>query len=68
MTGRECIEVRGQWMYPREATQRMVGLIRSGLVRLEEFSVTEFPLAKVNEAVAHAAANAGPFKMTVVRP
>ena len=39
-------------MYPREATQRMVGLIRSGLVRLEEFAVTEFPLAKVNEAVA----------------
>ena len=46
----------------------MVGLIRSGLVRLEEFTVTEFPLAKVNEAVAHAAANTGPFKMTVVRP
>jgi len=65
---RECIEVRGQWMYPREASQRMVGLIRSGLVRLEEFAVTEFPLAKVNEAVAHATANAGPFKMTVVRP
>jgi alcohol dehydrogenase len=65
---RECVEVRGQWMYPREAAQRMVGLIRSGLVRLEEFAVTEFPLAKVNEAVAHAAANAGPFKMTVVRP
>jgi alcohol dehydrogenase len=65
---RECIEVRGQWMYPREAPQRMVGLIRSGLIRLEEFAVTEFPLAKVNEAVAHAAANAGPFKMTVVRP
>ncbi|HEY2874345.1 MAG TPA: zinc-binding alcohol dehydrogenase family protein [Reyranella sp.] len=65
---RECIEVRGQWMYPREAPQRMVGLIRSGLIQLEEFAVTEFPLAKVNEAVAHAAANAGPFKMTVVRP
>jgi alcohol dehydrogenase len=65
---RECIEVRGQWMYPREAAQRMVGLIRSGLVRLEDFAVTEFPLAKVNEAVVHAAANTGPFKMTVVRP
>ena len=65
---RECIEVRGQWMYPREASQRMVGLIRSGLVRLEEFAVTEFPLAKVNEAAAHAAANAGPIKMMVVRP
>jgi alcohol dehydrogenase len=65
---RECIEVRGQWMYPRDATQRMVGLIRSGLVRLEDFAVTEFPLENVNEAVLHSAANAGPFKMTVVRP
>jgi alcohol dehydrogenase len=65
---RECIEVRGQWMYPREAAQRMVGLIRSGLVRLEDFAVTEFPLTKINEAVAHAAVNTGPFKMTVVRP
>jgi len=65
---RECIEVRGQWMYPREAAQRMVGLIRSGLVRLEDFAVTEFPLGRVNEAVAHAAVNTGPFKMTVVRP
>jgi alcohol dehydrogenase len=65
---RECVEVRGQWMYPREATQRMVGLIRAGLVRLEDFAVTAFPLEKVNEAVAHSAANAGPFKMTVVRP
>jgi alcohol dehydrogenase len=65
---RECIEVRGQWMYPREATQRMIGLIRSGLIRLEDFAVAEFPLEKVNEAVAHAAGNTGPFKMTVVRP
>jgi alcohol dehydrogenase len=65
---RECIEVRGQWMYPRDATRRMVGLIRSGLVRLEDFTVTEFPLEEVNEAVAHAAANTGPFKLTVVRP
>jgi alcohol dehydrogenase len=65
---RECIEVRGQWMYPRDATRRMVGLIRSGLVRLEDFTVAEFPLEEVNEAVAHAAANTGPFKLTVVRP
>lgn len=65
---RECIEVRGQWMYSRDATRRMVGLVRSGLIRLEEFALTEFALDKVNEAVAHAAANAGPFKMTVVRP
>ena len=60
------IEVRGQWMYPRDAIPRMIRLVRSGQISLGE--VTEFPLEQVNEAVAHAAANAGPFKMTVVRP
>jgi alcohol dehydrogenase len=60
------IEVRGQWMYPREAIQRMIRMVRSGQIGLGD--VIEFPLEKVNEAVAHAAANSGPFKMTVVRP
>ena len=44
------------------------GMVRSGQIRLDGFAVTEFPLEQVNEAVAHAAAKAGPFKMTVVRP
>jgi alcohol dehydrogenase len=30
--------------------------------------VTEFDLDHANEAVAHAAANGGPLKMTVLRP
>ena len=65
---RNGIEVRGQWMYPRDAVRRLIGMVRSGQIRLDGFVVTEFPLEQVNEAVAHAAANAGPFKMTVVRP
>jgi alcohol dehydrogenase len=60
------IEVRGQWMYPREAIPRMIKLVHSGQISLGD--VTEFPLEKVNEAVAYAAAHSGPFKMTVVRP
>jgi alcohol dehydrogenase len=62
------IEVRGQWMYPRDAVRRLVGMVRSGQIRLDGVAVTEFPLVQVNEAVAHAAADSGPFKMTVVRP
>ncbi len=62
------IEVRGQWMYPRDAVGRLVGMVRSTQIGLDAFTVTEFPLEQVNEAVAHAAANAGAFKMTVVRP
>ena len=65
---RNCITVRGQWMYPREATIHLVGLIRAGLLRLDHFEVKTFDLDHVNDAVAHAAANSGPFKMTVLTP
>jgi NADPH:quinone reductase-like Zn-dependent oxidoreductase len=65
---RNCITIHGVWMYPREAIPRMIGLVRSGLLDLGQFSVTEFPLARANEAVAHAAANGGPFSMTVLKP
>jgi alcohol dehydrogenase len=55
-------------MYPPEATIRLVALIRSGLLKLENFEAATFDLDDVNDAVAHAAANPGPFKMTVIRP
>ena len=47
---------------------RMVGMVRAGLVRLDQFEVTTFGLDHANEAVAHAAANGGPFRMTVMEP
>jgi threonine dehydrogenase-like Zn-dependent dehydrogenase len=65
---RNCITIHGVWMYPPEATLGLVSLVRSGLLRLDNFAVTEFDLDHANEAVAHAAANSGPFKMTVRRP
>lgn len=65
---RNCVTIRGQWMYPPDAVTRMAGMVRGGLVKLDEFTVTSFDLDQVNEAVAHAAANAGPFQMTVIRP
>ncbi len=65
---RECVSIQGVWMYPPEATTGLVGLIRAGLLQLNQFEVTTFGLDEVNEAVAHAAANSGPFKMTVLRP
>jgi alcohol dehydrogenase len=60
--------LRGKWMYERSAVARMVQLIRSGLIDLGQFDLTEFRLDDVNEAVAHAAANAGPLRLTVLRP
>ena len=55
-------------MYPPEANVRLIGLVRSGLLDLNNFEVTDFDLDGVNEAVAHAAAHGGPFKLTVIRP
>ncbi len=65
---RNCITIHGVWMYPREATVHLAGLIRAGLLSLDGFDITTFALDDANEAVAHAAANSGPFKMTVIRP
>jgi len=64
---RNNITILGQWMYQPEAIAGMVGLIRGGLLDLDHYAVTEFVLADANKAVAHAAANAGPFKLTVLR-
>jgi alcohol dehydrogenase len=65
---RNNVTIRGQWMYPREAVGQMVGLVRSGLIDLSHYEIAEFALEQANEAVAHAAANAGPFRQTMIRP
>ncbi|MBR0833815.1 zinc-binding alcohol dehydrogenase family protein [Bradyrhizobium manausense] len=65
---RNCISIHGVWMYPPDAASRLIGLVRAGLLRLDEYQTTNFDLDHVNEAVAHAAANGGPFKLTVIRP
>ncbi|HZD25282.1 MAG TPA: zinc-binding dehydrogenase [Alphaproteobacteria bacterium] len=65
---RNGITVRGQWMYGHEAVPRMVGLIRAGLIDLGQFEVASFALDDANEAVEHAAAHAGPFRMTTLQP
>jgi alcohol dehydrogenase len=65
---RNLITIRGQWMYDPSAITRMASLIRAGLLDLGHFDITEFPLASVDAAVKHAAANPQGFKLTVVRP
>jgi alcohol dehydrogenase len=46
----------------------MVGLVRTGLLNVDEVEVTRFALDEINAAIDHAAANGGPFKRTVVAP
>lgn len=65
---RDCITIHGVWMYPPDAATRLIAMVRSGLLRLDHTEATEFDLDHANDAVAHAATNAGPFKMTVIRP
>jgi alcohol dehydrogenase len=65
---RNNITLRGQWMYPRDAVPRMISMIRAGLVSLDEFEITEFPLSEVEAAMAHAASHAGPLQQTVLLP
>jgi NADPH:quinone reductase-like Zn-dependent oxidoreductase len=65
---RECITIHGVWMYPRDAAVRLIALMRAGLLRLDHYETRAFDLDHANEAVAFAAANAGPFNMTVIRP
>lgn len=60
--------LRGVWMYGKDAIPRMVQMVRAGLIDLDQFEITEFGLDNANEAVAHAAANAGPRQLTVLRP
>ncbi|WP_428483249.1 alcohol dehydrogenase catalytic domain-containing protein [Rhodopila sp.] len=65
---RNCITIIGQWMYPPEASIRLIKLVRAGLLDLRNWEVTEFDLDDANEAVDQAAAGSGPFKRTVLRP
>jgi alcohol dehydrogenase len=62
------ITLRGVWMYPPAAVPRMIQMVRSGLVDLDQFDLAEFAIDDANAAVAHAAANAGPRQLTVIRP
>jgi alcohol dehydrogenase len=65
---RDCITIHGVWMYPPDAAIRLIALVRAGLLRLDHYETKAFDLDHANEAVAFAAANAGPFNMTVIRP
>jgi alcohol dehydrogenase len=42
-------------MYPREAPARLIALIQAGVLALDEWEITSFPLVQVEAAVAHAA-------------
>jgi alcohol dehydrogenase len=65
---RNNLVIRGQWMLPRHAPSLLIELIHSGLLTLEPFSVSTFPLEQVNQAVHYAHDHGGAFQLTVLKP
>ena len=65
---RNDVTVRGKWMYPCHAPARLVSMARAGLIDLGHFAATAFPLEAVEDAIAHAASDAAPFRLTLLKP
>lgn len=65
---RNSITIKGQWMYKRDAPDRLISIVKAGLLSLDEFEISEFGLDNINEAVEHASAEKGAFKLTVIKP
>ena len=63
---------KGMWRFRWQSllVAWIVGIVAVVLVfRVpDEYEATAFDLDHANEAVEHAAANGGPFKLTVIRP
>jgi len=65
---RNCINIIGQWLCPRQANEGLIRLVQSGQLDLNNWEVTTFDLNHANEAVSHAANFGGPFKLDVIKP
>ncbi|MBO0796284.1 MAG: hypothetical protein J2P36_35790 [Ktedonobacteraceae bacterium] len=65
---RNNLVIRGQWMCPRHAPSLLIELIHGGLLTLEPFSVSTFPLEQVNQAVQYAHDHGGAFQLTALKP
>ncbi len=65
---RNSITIKGQWMYRREAPQQLIPIIKSGLLSLDLFKISEFDLEDINEAIEYAANDKGAFRLTVIKP
>ncbi len=65
---RNCVTVRGQFMYSRAAIGRLIALVRAGVLALDASQIVCFGLEQVNEAVTHAKEHAAPFQATVLCP
>ncbi|PQL02280.1 quinone oxidoreductase family protein [Pantoea ananatis] len=65
---RNLVTIKGQWMYERADSHKLIQLIQQGQLDLHHWTITPFALNDVARAVEHAAQHAGPFQQTVVVP
>jgi alcohol dehydrogenase len=59
-------EILGQFMYPREAYQRLLDLMRGGQLDMKQIRPLVFPLARLHEAM-ETAARSGNFECVVLQ-
>ncbi|OZJ01757.1 hypothetical protein BZG36_05718 [Bifiguratus adelaidae] len=61
------LQIKGAFMYPREARQRLIGMIEAGLIDMAMFKILRtFSLDEVNEAIPFAKKNGGPLVAAVI--
>ncbi|AJQ93400.1 quinone oxidoreductase family protein [Gynuella sunshinyii] len=65
---RNNITLRGAWMYSADTPGKLVRLVKSGQLNLQQWRVTKFPLSQIDAALHHAAIEKEPFTFTVVEP
>ncbi|WP_428242705.1 quinone oxidoreductase family protein [Gynuella sp.] len=65
---RNNITIRGTWMYSSDTPVKLVRLVKSGLLNLQQWRVTKFPLNQIDAALHFAAVDQEPFTLTVVEP
>jgi len=66
---RNCITLRGQWMYPPHAALLMAGLIRRAMsISINSRVHFVCPSMTPTRRLAQSARDSGPFRMTVIEP
>lgn len=60
--------VRGSLWFPRKTPSRLVSLIASGTLKLDQITAKVFPLAQIEQALAASAMTGRVFEQVVVRP
>lgn len=65
---RNNLIIRGSYMCPRYAPAQLAKLVQAGLLDLNLFTVKDFPLEQIEQAIGYAKEHGGAFEMTALKP